>query len=273
MSRTRTVLAGLATAALAATAVAAAPAADTTEVSVAGDTVTVTGTLAEALPEVVVGTDAPDDATGSGAGVDIAELRVGFPEVGKLDLSIALADANPATGHAPIAVQYSVGPTIGSTSLELIANADPASGGLEYGSQTCVAGTGTQECTSSPVEGRFEDGVITWTVPTAALPGAAINMGTAEVNPQLGSPQAATLTFTGGLLDSAGVNVAVPNIPSATLLVDGVEAAEVRLGNAGFTLTAAGLSAGEHTLALELCDGTECSVTDLAPVTIAEPAA
>lgn len=263
----------LAAAALAGSIIAAAPSADSTQVEVDGDTVTVTGTLAEELPTVVVGTDAADDAVGSGTGVDIAELRVGFPEAGKVDLSIALGDANPGTGHAPSSVQYSVAPTIAGTTLELIANADPVAGGLEYGSQTCTEGPGGQNtCESSPVEGSYADGVITWTVPTSGLPGAQVNMGNAEVNPQLGNPNAATLTFTGGVLDVAGTNVAVPTIPSATLLVDGVEAGVARLGNAGFEVSASGLTAGEHTLALELCDGTECSTVDLDPITVAAAA-
>lgn len=271
MPRIRSLLALTATAALAGAAIAAAPTSDTTEVTVDGDSVTVTGTLAEELATVVTGIDAPDDAVGSGAGVDIAELRVGYPEVGTVDISMALGDANPGTGHAPIATQYSMTPTIGGTQLELIANADPASGGLEFGSQTCTVGPGGQNtCESTPVEGSYSDGVLTWSVPTNALPGADVNTGSAEVNPQLGSPQAATLTLTGGLLDAAGTNAAIATIPGATLLVDGEAVDVVRLGNGGYELTATGLSVGEHTLAVELCGGSECAVVELAPITVAD---
>ena len=271
MSVSRPVLALASAAVLAAATLAAAPASDTTDVTVEGDAVTVTGTLAEDLATITVGTDAPDDATGSGAGVDISELRIGFPEVGKVAVSIALGDANPATGHAPTSVQYKIGPTIGSTTLELIADADPVSGGLSYGSQTCEAGTGTSECTSSPVEGSFQDGVITWIVPSSALPGASVNAGKAEVNPQLGNTNAATLTFTGGVIDAAATNVAIPTIPSATLLIDGEPVDEVRLGNDGYELAASGLAPGEHTLAVELCGGLECTTVELDPITVADP--
>jgi hypothetical protein len=189
---------------------------------------------------------------------------VSFPSTGQVSIHLEI-DPNPATGFQPYGVQYSVAPSFGSTSVELIANALPT--GLVFASQTCEEGPGGQTCTSSPVDGSYADGVLTWTLNLPGLPGDTIFASAVEANPQANFVVGPTLTFIGGLYDTL-TPFETATVPSATLLVDGVTATSGFLFD-GFSLTAVGLEAGERTIGVELCgpDG-DCSVLDLGTVTI-----
>lgn len=266
MSGLRSLLSLGAVASLAAAVIAAAPVGAASTVTVDGDTVTVTGTLAEPLADVITGTDAGTDAIGSGAGVDLVQLSVGYPAPTRIAISLAIADANSASGHIPVGAQYAVAPSIGGTSYELIATATPDRG-LVFASQTCQQGTGANTCTSSPVDGSYADGVLTWNLATSALPGAEVNTGTGDVT---FSVSAGGNTLTGGLVyDQISTNVALAEIPGARLLIDGAEADTDRLSNDGYSLTASGLTSGEHTVEVELCGGAgECSITPALTFTV-----
>lgn len=281
MSRTRPALAALATAALAAAAIAAAPTADTTDVTVAGDAITVTGTLAEGLAPVVIGTDAGDDAVGSGYGHDLSEYAVSFPEANRIAFHLTIADPNPVTGHAVHGSVFEITPVVDGTQREFTATTT-ADGGIEFGAQTCAVNpdTGVNECSTSPVDGSYADGVLTWSVPTTAAPGGSISGTRADVNLLLGTSATGGVTLVNGPIDTMGIN-ALARVPSADLLVDGVVASTARLSDAGYTVSASGLAAGDHALAVQLCSGaadfggsaTECTTVDLGIVTIAAPAA
>ncbi len=277
MSRSRTLPAAIATAALALGAVAAAPKADTTDVTVADDTVSVVGTLADPLGTVVIGTDPADDATGSGAGVDVSEYAVSFPDATTLALHVTLGDANPATGYLPQGLAIEITPTIGDELTELTVNST-VDAGLRFGAQTCAVNpdTGVNECSVTPVEGSYEDGTLTWLLPIAEAPGATINGGYAHSNFYAGTGATGGVTFVNGLLDELTIN-AFAVLPQATLLVDGEVVDTSPLSDAGYALEAAGLTAGEHTVSVELCSGaadfdgnaTECTTLDLDPISVA----
>lgn len=258
-------LAALAALAAAAASLAAAPSSTDATATATGDTVTVTGSLAEALAPVVLGTDAVGDALVTETGADLTGLSVSFPAPGKVAAHLAI-DPNPATGFQPYGIQYSTVVDLGSTSLELIANGLPT--GLTFASQTCVEGPASQECTSSPVQGGYANGVLTWTFDLPALPGAPVVSSGAQSNPQANAG-GATLTFTGGLYDQLSAS-AVGRVPSATLLIDGVPTTTGAL-NGTFALSASGVAPGERAVSVELCGAdpeVACTVLDLGTVTV-----
>ena len=277
MFRSRTLPAAFALTALAVGAVAAAPSADTTEVTVTDDTVSVVGTLAEPLDTVVIGTDAPDDATGSGTGVDVSEYAVSFPDADTLALHVTLGDANPVTGYMPQGLAIEITPTIDDELTELTVTST-VDAGLRFGAQSCAVNpdTGVNECSTTPVEGSYADGVLTWLLPIAEAPGATINGGYVHSNYYVGTGATGGVTFVNGLLDDMSIN-AFAELPEATLLIDGEVADTSPLSDAGYALDAAGLAAGEHTVSVVLCggaadldgDATECTSLDLDPITIA----
>lgn len=281
MPRIRTTLAALATTALAATVVAAAPAADTADVTVNGDTVTVAGTLAEPLGPVVIGTDPGNDAVASGYGHDLVEYAVSFPEPNRIAFHLTISDPNAATGHSPHGSVFEIVPTVGGTQRELTATAT-ADGGLRFGSQTCAVNpdTGINECSTSPVEGSYADGVLTWSVPTTAAAGGQINGTKADVNVLLGTGATGGAILVNGPIDTMGIN-ALARVPSAELLIDGEVVGTARLNDTGYQVSASGLAAGEHAVAVRLCSGvadfggspTECTTVELGTVTIDEPTA
>lgn len=276
MRSLRSVLALTGAAAFAAASIAAAPTTDTVTTTVVGDTVTVAGTLADGLGPVVIGTDPGDDAVGSGYGHDLSEYAVSFPEDRSIAFHLTIADPNPATGHAPHGSVFEIVPTVDGTARELTATAT-ADGGLQFGSQTCAVNpdTGVNECSTSPVEGSYEDGVLTWIVPTSATPGGQVNGGKADVNLLIGTGTTGGVTLVNGPIDTMGIN-AIAQLPTAELLIDGTVAGTAGLSDAGFEVSAAGLSAGDHTAALRLCSGAfdvrtnspvECTDVDLGTVT------
>lgn len=277
MFRSRTLPAALATAALAIGAVAAAPSADTTDVTVTDDAVTVVGTLADPLDTVVIGTDPADDALGSGTGVDVSEYAVSFPEATKLALHVTLGDANPVTGYMPQGMAIEIAPVINGELTELTVTAT-ADAGLRFGAQSCAVNpdTGVNECSTTPVEGSYEDGVLTWLLPIDEAPGATINGQYVQSNFYVGTGATGGVTFVNGILDDMGIT-AFAVLPQATLLVDGLVVDTSPLSDAGYALAAAGLAPGEHTLSVELCggaanftgDATECTTVALDPITVA----
>lgn len=278
MFRSRTLPAALAVAALAGAAVAAAPTAATTDVLVdSAGNVRVVGTLAEPLSTVTIGVDAPDDALGSGTGVDVSEYAVSFPTASTLALHVTLGDANPATGYMPQGLSIEIAPVIDGDLTELTVNST-VDAGLRFGAQSCAVNpdTGVNECSTTPVEGSYEDGTLTWLLPIAEKPGATINGQYVHSNYYVGTGATGGVTFVNGLLDDMTIN-AFAVLPEATLLVDGEVADTSPLSDAGYALDAAGLAPGEHTLSVELCGGTadidgnatECTTIDLDPITVA----
>lgn len=278
----RSLLALAAATVLAAASIAAAPNADTITTTVDGDTVTVAGTLAEDLGPVVIGTDPGDDAIGSGYGHDISEYAVSFPEEGSVAFHLTIADPNPVTGHGPHGSVFEILPTIDGTSRELTAAAT-ADGGLRFGSQTCAVNpdTGVNECSTSPVDGSYEDGVLTWVVPTSAAPGGQVNGGKADVNLLIGTATTGGATLVNGPIDTMAIN-AIAQLPTAELLIDGVAAGIAALSDAGFEVSASGLAAGDHNVALRLCSGafdvstdtpTECTDVDLGTIAVEDTTA
>ncbi len=271
----RTLLAASGAAALAVAAVAASPVADGTTVTVDGSTIAVEGTLAEELGRIHIGSDAPDDATGSGLGFDLAEYHVSFPEQGVVALEVTLGDANPATGYFPQGFAVEITPTIGTESMELTATAT-LDGGLEFGAQSCTPNpdTGVNECSSSPIDGSYADGVLTWAVATSALPDAGINGGVAHSNYSVSTGASGGVTFVNGLLDDMSI-MDFAAIPSASLLLDGESVASSRLSNDGFALTVEA-DAGTYAASLVLCGGDadfsqvaeDCTTIDLGDVTV-----
>lgn len=275
MSRTRPVLAGIAAAALAAAAVAAAPVADTTVLTVAGDTVTVTGTLADGLGEYVISTDEVGDSTFNGLGGDFSGMSVAYPEPGIVQYRVHIGDANPATGIMPHGLRVDVeGITIGSTTLDINASS-MADTGVTVGTTTCEPGPGgVTNCSTDEVEGGYEDGAIVWNLPVPTVPGDTVTGATAIAKLSISTGT------TGGFylntpMDEASIS-AIGAIPSATLLVDGEARGAVAVSDLGFEVSAAGLTAGDHTIGLELCGAaadftgtpTECEVLDLGIVTV-----
>ena len=275
----RSLLALVGAAALATASIAAAPTADTTEVAVDGDTVTVTGTLADPLGPMVIGTDPADDAIGSGLGVDVSEYAVSVPDADTIAFHVTLGDANPATGYFPQGTALEIAPTIGDDAVELTAVAT-LDGGLEFGAQECAPDpdTGVNSCTTTPVEGSYEDGVVTWLLPSTLTPGAPVNGTYVHVNYHVGTGATGGVTFVNGLLDEMGIS-AYAQVPTAELLVDGQVAGTAVLSDAGYEVTATGLAVGEHTLAVRLCSAavnfdftpTECTDVELAPITVESP--
>lgn len=278
MLRSRPLLALTGAAVLAAASLAAAPNIDTTDVTVDGDTVTVSGTLAEGLGTAVIGTDAGNDAVASGYGHDLAEYAVSFPAEGRIAFHLTISDPNPATGHGPHGSVFEITPTVDGTAMELTATAS-ADRGLVFGSQTCQVNpdTGVNECSTSPVDGSYEDGVLTWDVPTSATPGGQVNGTRADVNLLIGTGTTGGAVLVNGPIDTMGIN-ALAQMPTAELLIDGEVAGTAPLSDAGYEVSAAGLTAGDHTAALRLCSGavdfqsnaTECTDVDLGTITIAD---
>ncbi len=280
MFRSRTLPAALAVAALAGAAIAAAPAADTTDVMVdAAGNVRVVGTLVQPLDTVVIGVDPADDALGSGSGVDVSEYAVSFPDATTLALHVTLGDANPGTGYLPQGMAIEIAPTIDGELTELTVTAT-ADAGLRFGAQSCAVNpdTGVNECSTTPVEGSFEDDTLTWLLPIGENPGATINGQYVHSNLYVGTGTTGGATFVNGILDDMAIN-AFAVLPQATLLVDGEVADTSPLSDAGYALDASGLAPGEHTLSVELCAGaadfdgnaTECTTIDLDPITVSEP--
>lgn len=271
----RSLLAATGVAALAVAAVAASPTSDGATVTVDGSTVAVVGTLAEDLGTILIGTDAPDDAVGSGLGFDLAEYSVSFPESGTVAMHVTLGDANPATGYFPQGFAVEITPTIGTDALELTATAT-LDGGLVFAAQTCAvnADTGVNECSSSPIDGSYADGVLTWNVSTSALPDAAINGGVAHSNYSVSTGATGGVTFVNGLLDDMGI-IDFAAIPSASLLLDGESVATSRLSNDGYALSA-DAAPGTYAASVVLCGGDadftpapeDCTTVDLGDITV-----
>lgn len=279
--RTRTLLPTLAVAGLTIGALAAAPLSENPAVTVDGQSVTVTGTLAEPLGRTVIGTDAPDDSTFSGLGADYSEMSVAFPEPGIVAYRTTIGDPNPATGYMPHGARFEVtGVAIGDDTLNLVASAN-ADTGLTVGAQSCAPDpdTGVNTCTTTPVEGGYEDGDIIWLLPTAAAPGDGVTGATATVKPQ-GSTGTTGGFFLNVTMDEMSLS-ALAQMPTAELLVDGEVAGTNGLSDTGYEVTASQLAAGDHVLALRLCGGamsfdrtpTECTTLDLGTVTIDTPTA
>lgn len=281
MLRSRPLLVLTGAAVLATASLAAVSNTDTTDVTVEGDTVTVAGTLAEGLGAVVIGTDPGDDAVGSGYGHDLAEYAVSFPNAGRIAFHLTIADPNPVTGHGPHGSVFEIVPTVDGTTRELTATAT-ADGGLQFGSQTCAVNpdTGVNECSTSPVDGSYEDGVLTWDVPSSATPAGQINGGRADVNVLIGTGATGGVILVNGPIDTMGIN-ALAQVPTAELLLDGEVAGTAPLSDAGYEVSAAGLTAGDHAASLRLCSGatdvagtaTECTDVDLGTITIAAESA
>lgn len=279
MNRLRPLIALAATAVLAGTAIAAAPTADTTDVAVDGDTVTVTGTFADGLGEYVIGTDAVGDSTFNGLGGDFSGMSVTFPEPGIFQYRVQIGDPNPATGIMPHGLRVDVeGISVGSTTMDINASS-MADTGVTVGTTTCEEGPGgVTNCSTNEVDGGYEDGAIIWNLPVAMLPGDQITGATAIAKLSISTGT------TGGVylnqaMDEASIN-ALGAVPSATLLIDGEASGAVALSDLGFEVSASGLADGEHTVEVELCgpdadfDGvpTACEVLDLGTVTVGETA-
>lgn len=275
MNRLRPLIALAATAALAGTAIAAAPTTDTTDVAVDGDTVTVTGTFADGLGEYAIGTDEVGDSTFNGLGGDFSGMSVAFPEPGIFQYRVQIGDPNPATGIMPHGLRVDVeGISIGSTTMDINASS-MADTGVTVGTTTCEEGPGgVTNCSTTEVEGGYEDGAIIWNLPVGMLPGDKVTGATAIAKLSISTGT------TGGVylnqaMDEASIN-AIGAVPSATLVIDGEPLGTAVLSDLGFEVAASGLTAGEHTVALELCGPaadtkgvpTECQVQDLGTVTI-----
>lgn len=279
--RTRTLLPTLTVVALTIGAVAAAPVSENPTVTIEGQSVTVAGALAEPLGRTVIGTDAPDDSTFSGLGADYSEMSVAFPEPGVVAYRTTIGDPNPATGYMPHGARFEVtGIAIGHETLNLVASAN-ADTGLTVGAQTCAPDpdTNVNTCTTTPVDGGYEDGDIVWLLPTGAAPGDGVTGATAVIKPQ------ASTGATGGFflnvsMDEMQVS-SLSQIPTAELLIDGEVAGTSGLADTGYEVTSPALAAGDHVLALRLCGGavdfgrspTECTTLDLGTVTIDAPPA
>jgi hypothetical protein len=261
----------LASAALAVSAIpaAAAPAAgDNPKVTVSGRSVTVNGTITGSLKRVI-GTDATGDARGSGLGVDLSSYTLAFPRRNVVEFGVALADPNAVTGYAPQGVVYDIQAVVGTQTLNLTATPTLDSG-LQFGAQTCEAGTGVSQCTTSAIEGRYENGSLIWQVPLTGV-GSAIDGGTVSVNPSATIGLVGGLTINGGLIDTMAASDS-GTAPTATILIGGAPAGSASLHDAGYTVTASGLSSGTHAVAVRLCDGTSadaCSTVALGTVDIA----
>lgn len=279
MNRLRPVIVLAATAALASAAIAAAPTADTTEMAVDGDTLTVTGSLAGGLGEYVIGTDEVGDSTFNGLGGDFSGMSVAFPEPGIVQYRVQIGDPNPATGIMPHGLRVDVeGISIGSTTLDINASS-MADTGVTVGTTTCEEGPGgVTNCSTTEVEGGYADGAIIWNLPVTTVPGDTITGAAAIAKLSLSTGT------TGGVymntaMDTVGVS-AIGAIPSAALVVDGERVGAAALTDLGFEVSAAGLTDGEHTVGLELCGpaadftgtATECEVLDLGTVTVGETA-
>jgi hypothetical protein len=261
----------VAVAALAASAIPAGAAPVSTgvpTVTVSGTTVTVDGKIEGSLTRVI-GTDPSGDAVGSGAGVDLSEYTLAFPRKNIVEFGVALGDANPATGYAPQGVVYAIQATIGTQAINLTATPTLDSG-LRFGAQTCDASSGVNQCTTTPIEGRYEDGSLIWPVPTTGV-GTKISGGTVQVNPSATVGLVGGITFNGGLIDTMLASVSGA-APTATLLIDGATAGAAGLHDAGYSVSATDLSSGSHTVAIRLCDGTNgaeaCSTIDLGTVDV-----
>ncbi len=280
MSRSRPLLALVGAVVLAAASLAAAPNADTTDVTVTGDTVTVAGTFAEGLGEYVIGADAVGDSRFNGLGGDFSGMSVAFPKPSIVQYRVQIGDPNPATGIMPHGFRVDVeGIQIGSTTLDINASS-MADTGVTVGTTTCEEGPGgVTNCNTSEVEGGYEDGAIIWNLPVATLPGDTVTGATAIAKLSISTGT------TGGVylntaMDEVSIN-AIGAVPSATLLIDGEPAGAAALSDLGFEVSASGLTAGEHAVSLELCgpaadfDGTqtECEMLDLGTVTIADATA
>lgn len=260
-------------------AIAAAPASPDADVTVDGDTVTIAGTLAEAMGEYVIGTDPVGDSTFNGLGGDFSGMSVAFPEPGIVQYRVQIGDPNPATGIMPHGLRVDVeGITIGSTTLDINASS-MADTGVTVGTTTCEEGPGgVTNCSTSAVEGGYEDGAIIWNLPVPTLPGDSVTGATAVAKLSISTGT------TGGVylntaMDQVGIS-ALGVVPSATILVDGVAAGSATLTDFGFEVSASDLTDGEHTIALELCgpdadfsgNATACEVLDLGTVTIGDVA-
>jgi hypothetical protein len=245
----------------------AAPTAPDTTVTVTGSTIRVIGGAIEGGVGRAIGTDAADDAVGSGLGVDLAQYTLGFPRKNVVEFGLVLGDVNPATGHAPQGVKFQIDATVGANAVSLTAT-PMAGSGLTFAAQTCDASSGVNQCTTTPVEGRYEDGTLIWEVTTSGV-GTKLGGGTASVNPSatvLGSG----LTLNGGLIDT--MSASSGTAPTATILVDGTPATAGNLLDSGFDVSATGVASGTHAVGVRLCDGTTaptaCTVVDLGTVTI-----
>jgi hypothetical protein len=248
-------LAATATATLALGAIACSPTDGGFTVSTEYDTITVTGSLRDELAPISIGSDPTGDAIGSGAGVDLSEYAVSFPEPGKVAFHVTLGDANPATGYSPQGLAIEITPTIGDVEMELTVTST-LDGGLEFSSQTCAPDpvTDVNTCTSSAAVGSYADGVLTWIIPTNAAADTVINGTKADSNYYIGTGVQGVGTVAGGIIDTMSIN-AYATIPSATLLIDGVASGNVILSDAGYTISAAGLRPGSRAVSVKLCGG------------------
>lgn len=262
--RTATVLAAVA----AMTAVAAAPEPADVTLTQDGDSITVAGTLVDGLGAATFVGDQAGDAVVNGAGHDLLGGSISFPSPNTVAYSLEI-DPNPGTGFAPYGAQYQTTLTVGSSTYELIANALPT--GLSFASQTCVQGPASQECTSSPVDGSYADGVLTWELSAPSLPGAAVTAADIHTAIQT-NLVAGTLTLNGTTYDSAG-QIALANVPSAQLLLDGEPAGITgRLTEEGFSATAFDVADGTYDVSVELCSAIgACITVDAGEATVGDP--
>lgn len=260
--RIATALAAMA--ALAAVAAVPTPADVTTTTT--DDSITVAGTLTDGLGAATFVTDEAGDAVVNDAGHDLLGGGISFPAPNRVAYSLEITP-NPATGHAPYGAQYQTTLTVGSGTYELIANALPT--GLEFASQTCVQGPASMECTSSPVDGSYADGVLTWELNAPSLPGNTVTA--AEIHTAIqANVVGATLTLNGTTYDSAQQS-AFAAVPSAQLLLDGAPVGQPgRLTDEGFSASAFDVAAGTYAVAVELCsvlDG-DCITVDAGTATV-----
>ena len=265
--RTATVLAAVA----AMTAVAAAPEPADVTTTVDGTTLTVTGTLTDGLGAAAFVGDAAGDAVVNGAGHDLVGGTISFPAPNRVAYSLEIVP-NQATGFVPYGAQYQTTLSVGGGTYELIANALPT--GLSFASQTCEPGPGGQSCTSSPVDGSYADGVLTWELDAPNLPGNAVSATEIHTAIQANFVAGPTLTLVGTTYDSASQN-AIAAVPGAQLLLNGEAVGQLgRLTDQGFSLTADDVAPGTYTVGVELCSAIgECLVADGGEVTVEDESA
>lgn len=178
---------------LAATPGAAEPTAEVTALSAQASStgISVTGKATFAGHAVVVGEDAPGDATQKGIGADISGATIQLAPNGRdLIFTFAIADQPPAPVTAGMTINYNWGIAVDGNETGLFLSSGRA--GLDGISPSAepffnVSQNGEDGFSHvASVTGKMAGGVVQWTVPMAVIgakPGSAIGSGYGDVQP------------------------------------------------------------------------------------------
>jgi hypothetical protein len=230
---------------------ATAGAEDAVTASLTGARQIATGLEVKGLVDVTLApVEVAKDATGDGTapGTDLLNGTIGMPDPDTLEFRITLADPIPTLGGLPDVIHYHWDLVVDGTAVTLQAQSNSLGGsvidlapavGPRFSQQTCTtnATTGQGECTSTPVEGTFDDTGLSWFVPLSSInagPGSVIRSGEDAINASAGA--SGLLWYTSGLGGDV-MNPKTHTLPTPVVTIGAAATAAEAVADVPVTLT------------------------------------